>query len=194
MTTATPVVYADILRPATRSRAIFYDAALVIAGSLLIALSARVAIPIPFSPLPITGQTMVVLLLGALLGRKRAIAAVGAYILEGAAGLPVFTAGAGAAYLVGPSGGYLLGFFAAAGLTGALAERGWDRRPLTAACAMAAGNAALYLFGVAWLSVFLGIEKAFMAGAVVFIPGDLMKIALAASLLPLGWKLTRREQ
>ena len=182
-------VYADIIRPSQRSRALLYDAGLVIGGSILLALSARVAIPLPFSPVPITGQTLVVLLLGALLGSRRGVAAVGAYLMQGFAGLPVFTHGGfGLAYAMGPTGGYLLGFIAGAWLTGALAERGWDRKSAAAALAMVAGNAAIYIFGVAWLAVLLGWQKAVMVGAAPFVLGDIVKIGLAASLLPLGWK------
>lgn len=190
MTPACTAVYADVLRPSQRSHALLYDAGLVLSGSILLALSARVAIPLPFSPVPITGQTLVVLLLGALLGSRRGIAAVAAYLIQGFAGLPVFTNGGfGLAYAMGPTGGYLLGFLAAVWLTGFLAERGWDRKPVTAALAMVAGNATIYLFGSAWLAVLLGWQKAIMVGAAPFVLGDILKIGLAASLLPLGWKI-----
>ncbi|RPJ40883.1 MAG: biotin transporter BioY, partial [Candidatus Latescibacterota bacterium] len=111
---------------------------LVAFASLLLALSARVAIPLPFSPVPISGQSFAVLLVGALLGSRRGSAAVLLYLAEGAVGLPVFAGGAGgAAYLVGPTGGYLAAFLPAAFVVGALCERGWDKRVPGAAAAMA---------------------------------------------------------
>lgn len=185
------MVYADILRPTVRRSALLYDAALVLAGSLLIALSAQIAIPLPFSPVPVTGQTMAVLLVGALLGRRRGSLAVLVYIAEGIAGLPVFAGGAaGPARLLGPTGGYLVGFVAAAYLVGLLAERGWDRRVSTTAAAMALGNLVIYTVGVLWLTVFVGsLSAALAAGVLPFIPGDLVKIAAAALLLPAGWKV-----
>lgn len=185
------MVYADILRPTVRRSALLYDIGLVLAGSLFIALSAQIAISLPFSPVPITGQTLAVLLVGALLGSRRGSLAVLAYIAEGLAGLPVFAGGAaGPARLLGPTGGYLVGFVVAAYLVGALAERGWDRRVATTAAAMVLGNLVIYAVGVLWLAPFVGgLSKAVTLGAVPFIPGDVLKIGAAALLLPGGWKL-----
>jgi biotin transport system substrate-specific component len=164
-----------------------------LAGSWLIALSAQVAIPLPFSPVPVTGQTLAVLLVGALLGSRRGSLAVLAYIAQGLAGLPVFAGGAlGMARLLGPTGGYLVGFAAAAFLVGLLAERGWDRRVLTTAAAMILGNLVIYAIGALWLAPFVGgLEQALATGVLPFIPGDLVKIVAAALLLPAGWKLLR---
>lgn len=185
------MVYADLLRPTVRRSAWVYDVALVLAGSWLIALSAQVAVPLPFSPVPVTGQTAAVLLVGALLGSRRGSLAVLVYIAQGAAGLPVFAGGAfGLSRVLGPTGGYLLGFVAAAFLVGLLAERGWDRRPLTTAAAMTLGNIVIYTVGALWLAVFVGgLRQALAVGVVPFLPGDLLKIAVAAILLPAGWKL-----
>jgi len=184
--------YADILRPAAKRQALVYDAALILGGSLLVALSAQIAIPLPFSPVPITAQTLAVLLTGALLGSRRGALSLLAYLAEGLAGLPVFSAGrAGLDHLRGPTGGYLVGFVVAAYLAGYLAERGWDRRPLTTALAMLAGNVALYLPGLAWLAKFVGPAQAPALGLYPFIVGDLLKIALATALLPAGWKVLR---
>ncbi len=135
---------------------------------------------------------MAVLLVGALLGRRRGSLAVLVYIAEGMAGLPVFAPGGavGPARLLGPTGGYLVGFVAAAYLVGLLAERGWDRRVSTTAAAMALGNLVIYTVGVLWLTVFVGsLSAALAAGVLPFIPGDLVKIAAAALLLPAGWKV-----
>jgi biotin transport system substrate-specific component len=167
------------------------DALLIVGGSLLTALCAQIVIPL--TPVPITGQTFAVLLTGAALGALRGTAAIGLYVVEGLVGLPVFAGGgAGLARLQGPTGGYLLGFIAAAYLTGTLAERGWDRRVRFAAVAMAAGNVVIYLFGVPWLALFLGWPKAVTAGLLPFIPGDLLKLAAAALALPGAWVLVRR--
>ena len=185
------MVYADLLRPTMRRSALLYDAALVLGASLVIALSAQVAIQLPFSPVPITGQTMAVLLVGALLGSRRGALAVLAYIAQGLAGLPVFAGGAaGLARLFGPTGGYLVGFVAAAFLVGWLAERGWDRRFGTTLAAMTLGNLVIYGVGALWLAVFVGgLSRAWSLGVVPFLPGDAIKIVLAAVLLPGGWKL-----
>ncbi len=189
------MTYADVMRPSLRRHALVYDLALILAGSLLIALSAQLAVKLPFSPVPITGQTLAVLLIGALLGRRRGALAVVVYIGQGVLGLPVFAGGAaGWARLAGPTGGYLVGFVLAAYVVGLLAERGWDRRPATTVAAMALGNAVIYACGLVWLSGFVGgMDKALTLGMTPFLVGDLLKIALAAVLLPAGWKVLGRR-
>ena len=164
------------------------DAALALGGSLLIALSAQIAIPLWFTPVPLTGQTFAVLLVGAALGSRRGAAALALYLLEGGIGLPFFAMGA-SGWPAGPSGGYLLGFVAAAYVVGLLAERGWDRRFVTAAVAMLAGEAAIYAVGLPWLGFYVGPEKAVPLGLLPFIPGDAVKLALAALALPSTWKV-----
>ena len=139
---------AGLLRPLERTRAGCYDIALIFAGSFLIALSAKVQILLPFSPVPITGQTFAVLMIGALLGARRGSLAVLAYLIQGAAGMPVFAFGGGFAILLGPTGGYLIGFIPAAYVTGRLAEKGWDRRIGTTALAMILGNVMIYTCGL----------------------------------------------
>ena len=210
MQTATRV---STLAEATVPRGGLLRDALLVAGfSLLTALCARIVIPLPFTPVPITGQTFAVLLTGAALGARRGAAAMGLYVLEGLVGLPVFAGGAtGLARLLGPTGGYLLGYIAAAYLTGTLAERGWDRTIRWAAAAMAAGNVVVYLFGlpwlavyygwpeavargVPWLAIFLGWPKAVTGGLLPFIPGDLLKLAAATLALPGAWALLRRGE
>jgi biotin transport system substrate-specific component len=165
-------------------------AALVVAGSLLLALSAQIAVPLPFSPVPVTGQTFAVLLIGAALGSRLGSAAVLLYLIEGAAGLPVFAPGTtlGVARLLGPTGGYLVGFVAGAAVVGALAERGWDRDLVRAAAAMLAGEVVIYLFGLIGLARFVPADQLLTAGLVPFIPGDIVKVALAALALPLAWR------
>ena len=169
-------------------------AALVVGFSLLVALAAQVVVPLPWTPVPLTGQTFAVLLTGALLGPRLGSLAMVAYLVEGAAGLPFFRRGAGGlAHLSGPTAGYLFAFPAAAFVTGALAERGWDRRFLTAAAAMFLGSLVILAGGWAWLALAAGdAARAFRLGVAPFLPGDVVKIALAAAALPAGWALLRR--
>jgi biotin transport system substrate-specific component len=170
------------------------SALLVLGFSLLTAAAAQVAVPLPFTPVPLTGQTFAVLLTGALLGPRLGALAMLAYLAEGAAGLPFFRGGAGGVgHLSGPTAGYLFAFPAAAYVTGALAERGWDRRFLTAAAAMALGSFVILACGWAWLALmFRGGAEAFRLGVAPFLPGDVLKVALAAAALPSGWALLRR--
>jgi biotin transporter BioY len=184
--------YADILRPSTKQKALAYDTALIVGGSLFIALCAQFTIRI--GPVPITGQTLAVLLTGMLLGSRRGSLSVLAYLAEGIAGLPVFAPGGpmGIARLLGPTGGYLAGFVAAAYVTGLLAERGWDRKMATTLSAMLLGNTALYVLGLPWLCLFVGLENALSSGLYPFIIGDLLKAVLAMTLLPAGWKLLNK--
>ncbi len=182
---------ADVLRPCERRRAGFYDIALIISGSLLLGLCAQVAVQLPFSPVPITAQTFAVLMIGALFGARRGSLCVLVYLIEGAVGLPVFAmARGGLAVLLGPTGGYLAGFVAAAYVTGLLAENRWDRRAGTTVLAMILGNIVIYAFGLAWLCCLMGVSRAVLTvGLYPFIIGDILKIALAAAALPAGWKL-----
>jgi biotin transport system substrate-specific component len=171
------------------------SAALVVGFSLLVALAAQVVVPLPWTPVPVTGQTFAVLLAGALLGSRLGALAMVAYLAEGAAGLPFFRGGAGGAgHFAGATAGYLLAFPFAAFVTGHLAERGWDRRFLTAAAAMALGSLVILAGGWAWLALFFrGAGEAFRLGVAPFLLGDLVKIALAAAALPAGWALLRRR-
>jgi biotin transport system substrate-specific component len=173
-----------------RARALTRDALLVFGFSLFVALSAQVTIPLPGTPVPITGHTFGVLLTGALLGSGRGFLALALYLLEGALGLPVFAqwhAGLHA-LLATPSAGYLWACPFAAAVVGALAERGWDRRFGTTALAMLAGNAVFYLFGLPWLARFVGAANALPMGLYPFLPGDTLKLVLAAALLPAAWR------
>jgi biotin transport system substrate-specific component len=168
---------------------------LVIAFSLLTALAAQVAVPTPWSDVPITGQTFAVLLTGALLGSRLGALAMIAYLIEGASGLPVFAAGgSGLARLtVSPWAGYLWAYPAAAFLTGWLAERSWDRRYLKAMAAMGLGSVVILLGGMFWRLGFMSFEQSFATSVVPFLPGDAIKIALAAAVLPSGWALLRKS-
>lgn len=165
--------------------------ALVITFSLLTALAAQIVIPLPL--VPVTLQTFAVLLTGAFLGSRLGALAMIAYLIEGASGLPFFYSGHGGPQhlFFSPTSGYLLSFPAAAFVVGLLAERGWDRRFLTATVAMALGSALILLGGWAWLTRFMPALEAFRVGVAPFIPGDIIKIVLAAAALPSGWALLR---
>ena len=167
--------------------------ALVVAFSLLTALAAQVVIPLPL--VPITGQTFAVLLTGALLGSRLGALAMIAYLVEGASGLPFFYAGRGGfQHLLGPTAGYLWSFPVAAFLVGLLAERGWDKRYLSAAAAMFLGSVVILVSGWAWLARFMPASVALNEGVTRFLVGDVVKIALAAAVLPSGWALLRHRQ
>jgi biotin transport system substrate-specific component len=170
--------------------------ALIIAFSLLTALSAQVVIPLPWTPVPVTGQTFAVLLTGALLGSRLGALAMIAYLIEGASGLPFFRSGQGGLHylLLSPTAGYLFSYPLAAFLTGWLAERGWDKNYLKAAAAMGLGSCVILLCGWSWLTMLYAPSAlvAWRTGVVPFLPGDVVKIALAAAVLPSGWALLRR--
>ena len=180
---ASPLI-ADVIRPANAKTAWIYDAALVAGFSLVIALGAQVAIPLPFTPVPVTLQTLAVLLAGCLLGSGRGALAVIAYLGEGFAGLPVFSGGtAGISHLLGPTGGYLLGFVAAAFVVGMFAERGAARSRLGTLVMLIVGNLVLYVPGVIWLGVYTGMDRAVSLGFLPFVIGDLLKTAAGWGLL-----------
>jgi len=181
---------AAALAPLDWTRAV----SLVVAFSLLTALAAQIVIPI--GPVPITGQTFAVLLTGALLGSRLGAMAMIVYLVEGASGLPFFYGGtSGIPHLLGPTAGYLIAFPAAAFITGAFAEHGWDKRFLTAAASMAIGSAVIMLSGWAWFALVskTPLSIAFQVTVLKFIPGDIIKILLAAAVLPSGWALLRRR-
>ena len=179
------------LSTAMRVAAVMFVAALT-------ATAAQISIPLPFTPVPFTLQPMVVLLGGAALGSRLGMASQVLYLAAGIAGLPVFATSAvlpqGFLRLLGPTGGFLLSYPFAAYLTGRLAERGLDRRYLTAVIAMAAGLAVVFTFGVTWLAFFaqpapLGLGAALRTGLYPFVPADVYKILIAATILPAVWRL-----
>ena len=186
-------VSADLVRPASPRLARVFDAALVAGFSLLIALSAQVAIPLPFTPVPVTLQTFAVILTGCLLGSGRGAMAVVAYIAEGSLGLPFFSGGtAGIAHLLGPTGGYLVGCVAAAFLAGFLSERKVTLRAAGLLLTLVAADLVVFLFGVTWLAAFTGPQKALALGFAPFVVGDALKIAAAWSILTASSLVTDR--
>ena len=185
----------DRLWPAAE-RPLVRQAILVVLGSLLLWASAKAQVPM--WPVPMTMQSFVVLVLGMGYGSRLGAATVGLYLLEGAVGLPVFAGtpekGIGLAYMMGTTGGYLLGFVLAAAVVGALAERGWDRTLPKAVAAMAVGSVLLLIPGVAWLAVLIGGAKAISLGLVPFIAGSVVKLALAAAVMPLAWRAVEARE
>ena len=181
------------------------DGLLVLAGSLLMALTAQISIPLPFTPVPITGQTFGVLLIGALLGPRLGALTMLLYLAQGLMGLPVFAGGRsawtpssfpGIPVIIGPTAGYLFSYPIAAAVVGALAHRGWDRRVRTALPAMILGNIIILALGFLWLAGATALFRgsfdvlALLNMAVLpFLPGDAIKILLAALALPGGWQL-----
>lgn len=185
-------------RPRGRPATLALDAALVVAGSLLIALLAQVSIRLPFTPVPITGQTLGVLLVGAAYGWSRALLTLLLYLAEIAAGLPFAAEGRSGLEiltLATASGGYLWGFLLAAVLTGWLANRGWDRNLRSSLGVMLLGNIVIYLVGIPWLaaSIDVPVTEALDLGLYPFVVGDTLKLLVAAGLLPAAWRLLRRE-
>lgn len=169
-------------------------ALLAIAGTAFLAASARISVALPFTPVPITGQTLAVLLVGAVYGPRLGAGTVLTYLAEGLAGLPVFAAGlSGPAVLVGPTGGYLLGFVAAAYLVGMVTRRGGPRLSVAiAAAAFVLGDAAIMIAGWLWLAHLAGPIAAWTGGVLPFIPGEIIKIAVATAVASSGRELLSR--
>ncbi|NJC12960.1 biotin transport system substrate-specific component [Micromonospora profundi] len=171
------------------------EATLVLTGVLLLAVSAQVVIPLWFTPVPLTGQTFAVLLVGGAFGALRGLLTFTLYLAVGVAGAPVFSeAGSGWHGLLGPTGGYLVGMLLAVGIVGATAERGWDRKVRSSALVMLAGSAVIYAFGLTWLGLYLNtsVAETLALGAAPFIVGDLIKVALAAVALPTAWSMVNK--
>ena len=171
------------------------DALLIAIGAGLISGAAQISISLPFTPVPITGQTFAVLLVGASLGTFRGGASALLYVLLGIAGAPIYADhNHGWAVITGASGGYLVSFPIVSALTGWLAEQRWDRRFSSAVGAMLTGNVVVYLIGLPWLAVVLntGLEKTLELGLYPFVPGDTFKLYIAAALLPTAWRAVER--
>ena len=186
MPTLAEAMLDSLMTPSAATSAVT-KAALVVFGSLLLAVSAQFKIPL--YPVPVTGQTLVVLLIGMTYGPRLGGITMAAYLFEGALGLPVFAGGAaGVAVLMGPTGGYLFGFLLAGVSTGYLAERGMGRTVVSTIAAMVIGNSVIYLCGAVWLANFIGFGQAITAGVLPFLYGDALKLIVAAGLMPLAWR------
>ncbi|MDP2737978.1 MAG: biotin transporter BioY [Pseudorhodobacter sp.] len=185
-----PTIADHLWTPRQGMTGLMRQAVLVLAGSAIIAVSAR--IQVPMWPVPVTMQTLAVLLIALSFGARLATATLGAYLLQGALGLPVFSTGGGIAYLLGPTAGYLFGFFAVALVVGHLADRGWHRSRLGTLAAMGIGSTLIYAFGAGWLAVHIGPAQAVSLGVLPFLAGDLLKAAIAVLILPQVWALVSR--
>jgi biotin transport system substrate-specific component len=188
MTTLAPIIYT---RTFPRAADWLRDAVLIVSGALLVAALAQIEIPLPFTPVPITGQTFGVLLVAAALGSKRGATSLAFYLALGTIGVPFFAGGAhGLSILIGATGGYLIGFVIAAYVVGLLAERGLERSVRTSLIPFFVGTIIIYICGVVWLTIMLGsFSKALTAGLIPFLVGDAIKLIAAALLLPGAWRL-----
>ncbi|CAN5500284.1 biotin transporter BioY [soil metagenome] len=198
MTTIAPSSRRPVLADRVFPRSLALDAVLVIAGAALVAILAQVVVPL--QPVPITGQTLAVLLVGSTLGAVRGSLSMVLYAVLGLVGLPVFSDGShGASVVFGATGGYIVGFILSAALVGWLAERQWDRRVLKALATFAAGSLAVFAIGLPWLAItlHLNLAQTLAAGFYPFIIGGIIKAGIAAGLLPLAWmgadKLAKRR-
>ncbi|MCW8862458.1 MAG: biotin transporter BioY [Rhodospirillales bacterium] len=183
------------LWPKTDTNRILRLIALAVVATILLTISAK--LKVPFWPVPMTMQPFAVMMIGMVFGWRLGVATLTLYLAQGALGLPVFSGtperGIGLAYMMGPTGGYLVGFVLSAALVGFLAERGWGRDVVSTGAAMFLGTAVIYAMGIMWLSAFTGgLDKAFAVGVAPFLLGDALKIVLAALLVPGVWKLVQR--
>ena len=191
MTDALDATLAATLLPTKPSLRLARNAGLAVIGALVLALSAK--IQVPFTPVPMTLQTLAVLALGAAFGARLAAATVALYLVEGLLGLPVFAGAiAGPAYMMGPTGGFLAGFLVGATLIGLLAERGWDRSWVWLTGAMTLGHVAIFALGFAWLATLIGPEKGFALGVAPFALATIVKTLLAIALVGAGWSAAGR--
>ena len=161
-----------------------------IIGSFLLAISSKVQIPL--TPVPVTLQTLVLLVMSMFLGWRGAVGATSLYLFQGAIGLPVFAHGGGFIILFGPTGGYLFGFLIASLVVGYLAERGWDKSVVLTFTSMTIGTLIIYLFGVVWLSYLKDLNTALMFGLLPFITPDILKICLGTCLVSAGWEISEK--
>ncbi|MGC9467045.1 MAG: biotin transporter BioY [Anaerolineae bacterium] len=161
------------------------EIAVTLVAAYVLGISANFRVTVPFSPVPVTAQTLVVLLIGAGLSRRQALASVSAYLIAGAAGLPLFAAGT----LWGPTGGYLLGFLGAVWVIASLMESGWVRHPAGSLLALTIGNLAIYVVGLPWLALFVGVSSALPMGLYPFLLGDTLKLLCVATIVSVrAWR------
>ena len=192
--TARPLV--DLALPDKGVARLAGQFALAVAGTLILTLSAKTKVVL--GPVDLSMQTLAVMLIGAAFGMRLAVATLLLYLAEGAMGLPVFQStpekGIGLAYMVGPTGGFLIGFVAMAAIAGWAADRGFDRSPIKLFGALLAAEAVLMVLGFAWLAVLIGPEKSWQFGVAPFIVPDLIKVALAAAVVPAVWSILPRKK
>jgi biotin transport system substrate-specific component len=181
--------------PESRAARLVTQALLAIAGSLLLIVSAKTKVVL--GPVDMSLQTLAVLAIGASFGLRLGVATVILYLAEGAMGFPVFQStpekGIGIAYMMGPTGGYLIGFVAMAAIMGWAADRGWDRSPFRLFAAALAAETVMMALGFAWLAAIIGAEKSWAFGVVPFIVPDLIKVALASAIVPAVWSVLKKQ-
>lgn len=177
----------------SKEQSAIWNIFLVLTGTVFIALMANLKVILPFTPVPITGGTFAIMLVGLAYGKKLAPATVLAYIAAGTAGLPVFAGFKGGLTVFSPSGGYIIGYFFAVLICGYFADKGWTTSYYKTILILLLANIALYAFGLFQLSFFVGREDVLAAGLYPFIPGDIIKMALVTVLLPTAWKLVREK-
>ncbi len=175
---------------ASKNSLLLVQISLALIGSLLLTISAKVQIP--FYPVPMTMQTLVVLMIGMSYGAPLAALTIFLYLFQGAVGIPVFATGGGLAYMMGPTGGYLVGFFLSATLLGILASNGWGKTWQTTAVAMILGVGVIFAMGISWLAMFIGFKGALINGFFPFIYADFLKIIIASFAMPAAWSVVHR--
>ena len=179
-----------IEKGASKNSLLLVQISLALIGSLLLTISAKVQIP--FYPVPMTMQTLVVLMIGMSYGAPLAALTIFLYLFQGAVGIPVFATGGGLAYMMGPTGGYLVGFFLSATLLGILASNGWGKTWQTTAVAMILGVGVIFAMGISWLAMFIGFKGALINGFFPFIYADFLKIIIASFAMPAAWSVVHR--
>ncbi|MGB6116742.1 MAG: biotin transporter BioY [Mesorhizobium sp.] len=187
--------FVSLALPESGAARLAAQAALVIGGTLILTVAAKTKVPLGL--VDINLGTLAIMGLGIAYGWRLALVTLLAYFAEGAAGLPVFQGtperGIGLAYMMGSTGGYLVGYMALAVIAGFAADRGWDRNPLKLGAALLAGSAIVLALGYAWLATLIGPEKAWLGGVAPFVYGDLVKVALASAAAPAIWSLINRK-
>jgi biotin transport system substrate-specific component len=184
------ISFVDLVRPLNKSLSIGYDLLCIFLGSLFLGIMSQLSVDLWFTPVPMTMQTLAVLLIGALLGSKKGVWAVIAYLGEGAMGMPVFAGGSfGVARFCGPTGGYLFAFILCAWIVGYFFKRGWGQCYKMNFLSLILGTASIYAIGYLWLSCFFGFKNAFFMGVYPFLGGAVIQLTIASILIPSGWRL-----
>ncbi len=176
----------------SKSMKVAKETGLIIGGSLFIALMSQLSILLPFTPVPFTGQTFAIMLISVLFGGKRAVFTVSAYLTEGICGLPVFSSGGfGMMHLLGPSGGYLIGFLFASYLVGTLSDKGLSKNFWSMIMMMVLAHLIIYSCGLINLSRFFAFNQIFNLGLIPFLPGDALKIMILSAIIPMSKKIMK---
>ena len=182
----------NLIRVESKNQAMLKNILLILSGTIFLALMSQLTIPLPFTPVPITGQTFAVMLIGLVYGKKLGSSTVITYIAAGSAGLPIFAGFSGGLPFFTPSGGYIIGFFFAALICGYFADKGWTKYPVKLIAVLIIAHTVLYFFGLLQLNIFLPNKNVFAIGLYPFIAGDVIKMMILSALLPTVWKFTEK--